>query len=192
MPFVPSMPMSNRKAETARLPLLLLSLLAERPMHGYELNQQIKARAINTWAAVGLSSIYQTLERLVADGLLSAQDEPNHGQGPSRRTSYTLTQAGQAHLLQMARTALVSHDHQRFDYDVGLGVALTHLPLVEVRQALIARREAMQEQLARASEACRWAEQMLGAWAVLDHQRRALTMEIEWLNGVIDRLEQRE
>src|SRR5436309_672619 len=99
------MKMSNKKTEAARLPLLLLSLLEEKPMHGYELNQQIKARSISAWAAVGLSSIYQTLEKLVADGLLSAKDEPNPGQGPAHRTVYALTEAGRARLLQMARTA---------------------------------------------------------------------------------------
>jgi DNA-binding PadR family transcriptional regulator len=184
--------MSNKKTETARLPLLLLSLLAERPMYGYELNQQIKGRSISSWASVGLSSIYQTLEKLVAEGLLSAQQERNPGQGPSHRTIYTLTEAGQARLLQMARIALASNEHQRFDYDVGVGVALTHLPPKEVQQALEWRRKAIYQQLERTSAACQWAEQMLGAWAVLDHQRRALTMEIEWLDGVIERLRREE
>ncbi len=161
-------------------------------MHGYELNQQIKARSISAWAAAGLSSIYQTLEKLVAEGLLSARDEPNPGQGPSHRTIYALTDAGQARLLQMARTALTSSEHQRFDYDVGVGVALTHLSSEEVRQALEVRREAIRQQFERASTACQWAAHMLGAWAVLDHQRRALAMEIEWLDAVIERLHQEE
>lgn len=184
--------MSNKKAEAARLPLLLLSLLEERPMHGYELNQQIRARSISAWAAVGLSSIYQTLEKLVADGLLSAKDEPSPGKGPAQRTVYALTEAGRARLLQMARAALTSGEHQRFDYDVGVGVALTHLPPAEVRQALELRREVMRQQFERASAACEWAEHMLGAWAVLDHQRRALAMELEWLDGVILRLRREE
>jgi len=182
------MKMSSKKAEVARLPLLLLSLLEEQPMHGYELNQQIKARSISTWAAVGLSSIYQTLDKLVVDGSLSAHDEPNPGQGSSYRTVYTLTDVGRERLLQMARTALASTEHQRFDYDVGVGVALTHLSSAEVLPALERRHEAMRQQLERTSAACQWAEHMLGAWAVLDHQRRALTMELEWLDGLIERL----
>src|SRR5689334_15028806 len=157
--------MSNKKAESARLPLLLLSLLAERPMHGYELNQQIQARSISAWAAVGLSSIYQTLEKLVTEGWLSARQEPNPRQGPAQRTVYTLTEAGRARLHQMARTALTSTEHQRFDYDVGVGVALTHLPLAEVQQALELRRETIRQQFERTSAACEWAEHMLGAWA---------------------------
>lgn len=157
-------------------------------MHGYELNQQIKVRSISIWAAVGLSSIYQALEKLVADGSLAAHDEPNPGQGSSYRTVYTLTDAGRERLYQMARAALASTEHQRFDYDVGVGVALTHLSSGEVLPALEGRREAMRQQLERASAACQWAKNMVGAWAVLDHQRRALTMELEWLDGLIERL----
>jgi hypothetical protein len=29
---------------------------------------------------------------------------------------------------------------------------------------------------------------MPGAWAVLDHQRRTMPMELEWLNDLIERL----
>lgn len=161
-------------------------------MHGYELNQQIQTRSISSWAAVGLSSIYQTLEKLVAERSLSARQEPNPGQGPAQRTVYELTEAGRVRLHEMARAALGSREHQRFDYDVGVGVALSHLSAAEVRQALERRREAMRQQFERASAACEWAEHMPGAWAVLDHQRRALAMELEWLDGVIERLNERK
>lgn len=180
------------RTEQARLPLLLLSMLAERPMHGYELNAQIEARSIRQWAVVGLSSIYQTLERLVAEGLLLAQQEANPGQGAAYRTVYSLTDAGRVRLQHLARLALGSTQHQRFDYDLGLGVALTCLPLAEVRLALEQRHQVLQEQYTQAATACSWAEQMLGAWVVLEHQRRALEMELAWLEMVIRRLLQAE
>ena len=182
----------KRQTERARLPLLLLALLAERPMHGYELNQQIEARQIRQWANVSLSSIYQTLERMVAEGLLQAREEANPGQGATYRTVYALADVGRAQLEQRAQEALASTEHQRFDYDLGLGVALTHLPLAQVRQALEERRAALQKRFERASAACQWAEQMLGAWVVLDHQCRALEMELSWLGDVIARLDKEE
>jgi hypothetical protein len=33
---------------------------------------------------------------------------------------------------------------------------------------------------------------MPGAWAILDHQRRALEMELAWLEDVIERLRKEE
>lgn len=183
--------MMNKKQknnERAKLPLLLLSLLAEKPMHGYEINQQIEARSIRQWANVGLSSIYQTLEKMVEGGLLSAQEVVNEGQGASYRTVYSITTQGQEELLSRVRMALASTEHQRFDYDLGLGIALTHLPLHEVKEALEHRSATIQTQLQRASEACQWAEEMLGAWAVLEHQRRSLEAELAWLDTVINRI----
>ncbi|WP_165422967.1 PadR family transcriptional regulator [Ktedonosporobacter rubrisoli] len=171
--------------ERARLPLLLLSLLAERPMHGYELNQQITARSIRQWTNIGLSSIYQSLDKLVAGGWVEASEEPNPGQGPSQRKVYTLTESGRQQFKELARTALDSSEHQRFDYDLGLGVALTCLPHGEVASALEERYRALQAQHQHVSAACAWSEHLLSARIVLDHQRRALEMELSWLQDVI-------
>ena len=178
--------------DRARLPLLLLSLLAERPMHGYELDREIERRAVRQWAAVGTSSIYATLDRLAGQGLVHATAEPTPGQGPPSRIAYAITERGRARLQELARAALASTEHQRFDYDLGVGVGLSHLPLEEVRAALERRRVAIAAQAERAAAACRYAEAMLGAWAVLDHQRRALETELAWLDGVIERLRREE
>ena len=178
--------------ERGRLPLLLLSLLAEGPRHGYELDREIERRAVRQWAAVGTSSIYATLDRLAGQGLLRAEAEPAPEQGPPYRTVYAITEAGRVRLAELAREALASTEHQRFDYDLGVGVGLTYLPRDEVREALRRRRRAIAVEGERAAEACRWAEGMLGAWAVLDHQRRALAAELAWLDGLIDRLEEED
>ena len=137
--------------------------------------------------AVGHSSIYATLDRLAGQGLLRDEAKPEPEQGPPYRTVYAITEADRARLAELAREALASTEHQRFDYDLGVGVGLTYLPRDEVREAL-RRRRAVAAQGKRAAEACRWAEGMLGAWAVLDHQRRALAAELAWLDAVIDRL----
>ena len=157
-------------------------------MHGYELHQQIEARSIRQWAAIGLSSIYQTLDGLVAEGLLTEDKAANPGQGASYRTIYTQTERGRARLAELARAALNSTQHQRFDYDPGLGVALNCLSRAEVHEALKRRQAALQEQFVRAAASCEWAAQSEAAWIILDHQRRALEMELNWLASVIARL----
>ena len=157
-------------------------------MHAYDVVREIERRAVRQWAAVGTSSVYQALERLAADGLLRRAPERVGGQGPGRRTVYALTAAGHRQLRALARSTLASEDHQRFDFDLGVGVALTHLPLAEVREALERRRDALRARTERAAADCEWAARMLGAWAVLDHQRRALAAEVEWLDAVIARI----
>jgi DNA-binding PadR family transcriptional regulator len=176
-----------RKSDLQRLPMLLLSFLSEGPMHGYQLNQEIERRAVRQWAAVGLSSIYQALERLTNDGLLQAIEEPSEGQGPAYRMVYHITEAGRAFLLQSARDALASDEHQRFDYDLGVGVGITHLPLAEVCSLLEKRHERIAQQIKRVESAVEW-NKVLGAWAVMEHQRRSLQAELGWLEAVIERL----
>ena len=47
----------------------ILALLAERPMHGYQLRHQFEQRTGGTWP-VNIGQVYTTVQRLVRDGLV--------------------------------------------------------------------------------------------------------------------------
>ena len=49
----------------------ILALLAERPMHGYQLRHQFEQRTGGTWP-VNIGQVYTTVQRLVRDGLVEA------------------------------------------------------------------------------------------------------------------------
>jgi DNA-binding PadR family transcriptional regulator len=51
----------------------ILKLLAERPMHGYEMIQEIAERSQNLWRP-SPGSVYPTLQLLVDEGLLAARE----------------------------------------------------------------------------------------------------------------------
>jgi DNA-binding PadR family transcriptional regulator len=68
------------------LRLYLLSLLAERPMHGYELIQALSDRFGGTYAP-SAGTIYPRLARLEEEGLVTKQAD-------GRRTVYAATDAG--------------------------------------------------------------------------------------------------
>jgi DNA-binding PadR family transcriptional regulator len=51
----------------------ILTLLAERPMHGYEMIQQIAERSQNLWRP-SPGSVYPTLQLLVDEGLIAATE----------------------------------------------------------------------------------------------------------------------
>ncbi|MHA6669509.1 PadR family transcriptional regulator [Homoserinimonas sp. A447] len=72
------------------LRLYLLSLLSERPMHGYELIQELGDRFGGTYIP-SAGTIYPRLAKLQADGLIS-----NEADG--RKTVYSITDAGRAEL----------------------------------------------------------------------------------------------
>jgi DNA-binding PadR family transcriptional regulator len=51
--------------------LVVLSLLAERPMHGYEVNAELQRRHARDWVAISRPQIYYSLEKLRRHGLLT-------------------------------------------------------------------------------------------------------------------------
>jgi DNA-binding PadR family transcriptional regulator len=75
--------------------LVILSLLAERPMHGYEVNATLENRKIRDWAAVSRPQIYYSLDKLTNLGLIRVMAEDSPSAGPERRVLRTTEQGRQ-------------------------------------------------------------------------------------------------
>ena len=61
--------------------LAILSLVAEQPRHGYEIEQVIEARGMRDWTEVGFSSIYYLLNKLEKAGLVESRLQQPEGKG---------------------------------------------------------------------------------------------------------------
>jgi DNA-binding PadR family transcriptional regulator len=77
--------------------LVILSLLAERPMHGYEVNGTLEDRKIRDWAPVSRPQIYYSLDKLTRMGLIRVSADESPAAGPERRVFET-TAAGRDRL----------------------------------------------------------------------------------------------
>src|SRR3989449_11729828 len=77
--------------------LVLLSLLAERPMHGYQANLELERREIRDWARISRPQVYYSLEKLARAGLIRAAERDEPAAGPERST-YRTTAKGRAAL----------------------------------------------------------------------------------------------
>ena len=75
--------------------LVILSLLAERPMHGYEANATLENRKIRDWAAVSRPQIYYSLEKLTRLNLIRVTDDVAASAGPERRVFQTTDEGRQ-------------------------------------------------------------------------------------------------
>ena len=64
----------------------VLALLAERPMHGYQIIQQIEERSGGSWKP-SPGSVYPTLQLLADEGLIRAEES-------NGRKTYSLTEEG--------------------------------------------------------------------------------------------------
>src|SRR5216684_4688281 len=90
---------SRRRAEqVARVELttpdlVLLSLLAERPMHGYQANAELERREIRDWANVSFPQVYYSLKKLRHEGLIRASETSEPLDGPER-SSFATTEKG--------------------------------------------------------------------------------------------------
>jgi DNA-binding PadR family transcriptional regulator len=77
--------------------LVLLSLLAERPMHGYQANAELERREVRDWAGISRPQIYYSLGKLSDRGLIRAKESSEPAGGPERQVFGT-TGPGQAAL----------------------------------------------------------------------------------------------
>src|SRR2546421_258055 len=78
--------------------LVVLSLLAERPMHGYEVVAELERRQVGDWANVSRPQVYYSLDKLLRLGLLRLAADAEPAAGPERRV-LTTTASGRARLV---------------------------------------------------------------------------------------------
>jgi len=74
----------NKKSTLTTPDLVLLSLLAERSMHGYEANLELERRCIRDWAAISRPQVYYSLEKLAAAGFIRKMQSSEPAAGPER------------------------------------------------------------------------------------------------------------
>jgi DNA-binding PadR family transcriptional regulator len=75
----------KRKKNALTTPdLVLLSLLAERGMHGYQANAELERRCIRDWAAISRPQVYYSLEKLAEDGFVRVAANAAPAAGPER------------------------------------------------------------------------------------------------------------
>ncbi|MGA8788951.1 MAG: PadR family transcriptional regulator, partial [Paenarthrobacter sp.] len=77
---------SGTRAGRGELRSAILALLAERPMHGYQIIHEIEERSGGSWKP-SAGSVYPTLQLLADEGFVSAEES-------NGRKIYSLTEAG--------------------------------------------------------------------------------------------------
>ncbi len=99
--------------------LAVMSLLAEKPMHGYQIDQIIEERGMRDWTNIGFSSIYYILEKLRTIGWLESALEYGEGKGPARKI-YSLTTSGRDAWKRAVISALSHPRRSNSNFQLGL------------------------------------------------------------------------
>lgn len=164
--------------------LLLLGLLRLEDMHGYQLNEFIDTH-LGSSVPIKKPTAYNLLKRMEDDGWIIASEE-QAGNRPPRRV-YTVTEAGEAAFQQMLRAHLARYTPDAYPSVTGI-VFLDALPPAEAVALLRQRRAAV---VALMDELARTHDAHPGSLALaLEHRRRHLVTDRDWIDDVIAHLDQ--
>lgn len=116
------------------LALAVLSMLTEEPMHAYRMQQLIKERHKDDVVNVSQrNSVYQTIQRLVRDGLAEIASTERAENRPER-TTYRITDEGRATLDDWLRRMLSAPAQEYNEFPA----ALSFLPNLAPADAIVA------------------------------------------------------
>lgn len=169
--------------------LVILGLLREGPLHGYEIKQRVEER-MGDWTSIAFGSIYYALSRLAGEGLIEAAATEQEGGRPSR-TVYRITAAGRAHFLRLLREVWAEVERQYYTVDVALFFA-DALPRGEVEGYLEGRIAHLREAVAYLEEHrdAELADERVPrrAGMIFEHTLVHLWAEIAWTENLLDRV----
>ena len=140
--------------------LVLLSLLSERPMHGYQANLELERRQVRDWAGVSRPQIYYSIEKLARSGLLRAGSDEAPAAGPERSV-YQTTAKGRAALAAALGREDWTTGHDRPPFLTWLALSWQASPEAVALQVK-RRREFLERELAREQSTLRGIREEVG------------------------------
>ena len=163
------------------VPLTVLSLLRERPMHPYEMQRIIRQRHNDLFLELRRGSLYHAIEKLSRDGLVEELGTSREGKRPER-TTYRITDAGVTELLEQLRSLLATPVIEPSSFLAALSFA-RHLAPDEVRDHLELRIHQLQTGLIAMSAVLENLTPQIGRLPLIEVEylvamRRA---ELEWV-----------
>lgn len=181
---MPAHKSATRQGALTTPDLVLLSLLAERPLHGYQANLELQRRQVQDWAGISRPQVYYSLEKLAERGLIrdNAGDEPSAG---PERSVFSTTAKGRAALADALERADWTTQRERPPFLTWIALSWQARPGV-FEQQLRRRRDFLEKELAREEATLRSIREEVGhrfheaVWMVslVIEQFRA---ELRWL-----------
>jgi DNA-binding PadR family transcriptional regulator len=139
-----------RKVALTTPDLVLLSLLAERPMHGYQANLELERREIRDWANLSRPQVYYSLEKLADAGLIRTAETGAPAAGPER-SSFETTAKGRAALANALAHGGWTTERDRPPFLTWMALSWQARPGVFEKQ-LERRQEFLETEIAREKE----------------------------------------
>ena len=173
-----------KKRELTTPDLVLLSLLAERPMHGYQANLELERRQVRDWAGISRPQVYYSLEKLQAQGLIRAAENADPAAGPERSV-FTPTAKGRSVLAAALEREEWATQRERPPFLTWMALSWQARPGV-FEQQLRRRQQFLEKEMKREEETLRAIREEVGhgyheaVWMV-SLMIEQLRTELRWL-----------
>ena len=171
------------------LGLAVLGVLAQRPLHRYEIATTIREQGKDDDMAVRWGSLYTVVKNLERHQFVEATGTERSG-GRPERTTYAITEAGRAEMASWTRELLGSPEREHPRFAAGLSM-LGALPPDEVIALLRGRLDRLEAGIvADRAELARWSEDVPRLFLVEDEYGLALRQaEASWVRGLLAELQ---
>lgn len=166
--------------------MALLSMLTEEPAHAYRLQQLIKERHKDEVVNVAQrNSVYQTIERLLRDGLIEVQSTGRNENRPER-TVYQITTVGRDTLHEWLRTMLSTPAREFPEFPAALAFLPT-LTQADALAALSTRVGLLETQLSTLDVEMKEAATFLPRLFLVEseYQREVLDAELKYVRSLV-------
>lgn len=176
---------ARKKDAPSRIEILVLSTIARRPMHVYELKLELRYRHVRWWAKAEHGHLYAAVARLE-----KRKDIKRTGTGDATRRVYAITAQGRARADTTLRALVSGADSTYFDVDLFLSGAFL-LQQREVVALLQARAASLREQLAdaRALEQHMAGKVPLAGELIMEHRVEHLAREVSFVDRAAHQIE---
>jgi len=165
--------------------LAILSLVAEQPVHGYQIEQIIEERGMREWTEIGFSSIYYLLNKLEKRGWISSRMQNAVHQGPTRHV-FTISPDGYK-TCRIETIKALSEPHTSASH---FPLGLANLPLLNHFEILNALRH-YEDILIQKKKELDLKQNNYGngipvhVKALFDHSIQSIQAELKWVQNFI-------
>jgi DNA-binding PadR family transcriptional regulator len=180
-------------AALSPMAIAALGLLAERPMHPYEMYQLLLEREEHSVLKVRPGTLYHTVDRLARDGLVRPLHTEREGNRPER-TTFEITEPGRRELSRRLLEMLSAPAREYPEFPLAISEA-HNLSATQVIACLRTRIQALRDEERHVEE--RFAA--LGTpdvprlyWLNVDYDRAVRAAQLAWLQRIVDELESGE
>ena len=166
--------------------LLLLGLLRGSDMYGYQINEVIDTH-LRTSVHLTRPTAYRLLNQMADDGWVTFHEE-QEGSRPTRRV-FSITPEGERAFQENLRACLAAYTPEEYQSITCVGF----LDEIEAHEAVPLLKERREKIIRLLESQTKYDSHGTGSMQyIIDHHGRHLQTDLEWLQGVIDQVKEKE